>query len=116
MDNISTHKVARFGEQVVFSALKGSKWANDDFVGGDNYDIKWEGLKINVFTSAVRKRTGFVFSNSRGFGKGICVFVGLDGDNKFFWADKNVKNKGFYGKIKEAIKEADLPERIRKIK
>jgi hypothetical protein len=112
--SVSRHKVGRAGEQLVYEALEGAKWANGGFETGKQYDIEWSGIKIDVNASSIRKNTGFVFSNSHGYKKDLVnVFVGMDNDEIFFWVKVNLDNKGFYGRISEAINKEELPNKIK---
>ncbi len=113
--SLSRHKIGRYGENIVFNALKGSLWANGDFDATKQHDLTWEGFKIDVNASSIRKNTGFVFSNSSGYRKDVVnIFVGLDDKKNFFWVRKGLSKKGFYGKIRDAIGVEDLPSAVRK--
>ena len=115
MNGISRHKVGRYGEQLVYEALDGAKWSNGGFKTSKQYDIEWDGIKIDVNSSSIRKSTGFVFSNASGYKKELVnVFVGMDGKDTFFWVKVNLENKGFYGRIVEAIDKEKLPSEIKK--
>jgi hypothetical protein len=112
--SVSRHKVGRAGEQLVYEALEGAKWANGGFETGKQYDIEWDGIKIDVNTSSIKKATGFVFSNSNGYKKDLVnVFVGIDGEDVYFWVKINLDNKGFYGSISEAINKEELTNKIK---
>lgn len=115
--SISRHKIGRFGENLVFSILDGARWANNNFNNSDHYDIKWEGINIDVNTSSVRKGTGFVFSNANGYDKEIInIFIGVDKEKVFCWVKKGLNKTGFYGRIVEAVKTNQLPEEIKKLR
>lgn len=114
--SISRHKIGRYGEQLVFDALKGSKWANGGFESSKHYDIEWEGIKIDVNTSSVRKGTGFVFANGNGYHKELVnIFIGVDNTDIFCWVRLGLEKTGFYGRIVEAIKLDQLAEETKKL-
>lgn len=114
--SISKHKVGRYGEQLVFEALEGAKWANGGFESSKQFDIEWNDIKIDVNSSSVRKRTGFIFSNAGGYRKELVnIFVGIDGEDNFFWVRKGLDKTGFYGRIVEAIGVGELAEEIKKV-
>jgi hypothetical protein len=116
-ESISRHKIGRYGEQLVFDVLKGAKWSNGGFESSKHYDIEWEGIKIDVNTSSIKKKTGFVFSNANGYEKELVnIFVGVDNSDVFYWVKKNLDKTGFYGRIVEAIKDKQLPDEVRKLK
>lgn len=117
MNNISRHKIGRYGEQLVFDALEGATWANGGFESSKHYDIEWLGIKIDVNTSSIRKNTGFVFSNANGYHKELVnVFVGIDDKDVFCWVRLGLEKTGFYGRIVDAIKKEQLPDEIKKLK
>lgn len=108
IEGISTHKVGRYGEQIVFDALNGAEWPSGGFNTGEKYDLEWEGIKISVSSSTIMRRTGFVFSNPRRYKKDLLnVFVGVDGDNTYFWVRKGIDKTGFYGAVSKAITSVD---------
>lgn len=109
---MSTYRLKRLGEQIVFEKLKGAKWAFN------SHDIDWHNIKVTV---KVRGRSGaigdaFIFTS---FGKEdvIYVLVGIDSDSKkYFWIlNRNDlgKKQSYYASIKNSVKIKDVPQIIK---
>lgn len=114
VEGMSRHRIARYGRQAVFDALPGASWASGDFEVSKQYDIQWEQINISVFSSAILKRTAFVFANGSRFKADVIyVFVGIDGETTHFWVGRGLDKTIFYGKLTEALTAEQLAEEVR---
>jgi len=114
---MSTHAIARLGEQIIFDLLPNSTWKNPLKESGEYYDILWENIKINVKTSGFRLKNGFqvgISASQTGKRDVIYVIVGLEKEKKYFWVMLPPKVSSNYLKIKDSIAIKDLQKIIKK--
>lgn len=111
---VNTYKIGSQGEQIVLGLLDGAVLATEN---DSDYDILWKNRKIEVKTSGLKRNTAFVFTGLQNASQEkIYVFVGIDGENQYFWVKKTNIKSGFYGSIKEAIPANKLRSEIYKFK
>lgn len=109
---MSVYRLKRQGEQIVFGALKGAKWAYNA------HDIDWHNIKVSV---KVRGRSGMNGDNAftfTTFGKEEVVFVlvGIDGDKQYFWVTSQRQLEGkqsFYASLKTAVTLKEVPKIVK---
>lgn len=108
--------VARKGEQLVKDLLPGANWINGEAESGENYDLFWNGIKINVKTSCQTvpsSKNAYQFSMNNSVGDNILILmVGLAHDEPYFWLETGELKSVYYKKIADGIKKSSLIEAI----
>lgn len=109
---MSLYRLSRQGEELVYKALEGAVWSDNN-----GHDIDWNGIRISVKTrgtSGAIGQTAFVFSHFNDK-KVVYILVGITKSKHYFWviSSKELKaKKSYYASIKESVEYEELADRI----
>lgn len=113
--------IGRYGEQIVHDILETANWKNPFTESNLDYDMTWEGIKIEVkasFQHSPTSRIAYQFSNVNKGDDVVLVAIGFDEKDgePIFWVRKCSELKySMYAKVSDAIKKENLKNAIKSI-
>src|ERR1035437_8519759 len=104
------------GELLIHELLEGSIFPNQHKESRLPYDIEWQGIKIDVKTTAHTLKTtkngcSFTVNATKHHADIVLVFVALL-DKNYFWVSKYAKKINPYKKLTNALTAEQLPQAI----